>query len=55
MAKKEIILEKKKRDVPLLASGINNIICELMRDGQICRGEKLIGNADVVSCDRVTE
>lgn len=44
--------EKKKRDAPLLTSGINKIICELMRDGQISRGEKLIGNADVVSCDK---
>ena len=29
------------------------IVCELMRDGHISRGEKLIGNADVVSCDKV--
>jgi len=52
MAKENIILEqrKKKRDAPLLTSGINEIICELMRDRQISRGEKLIGSADVVSC-----
>lgn len=54
MEKEEITLEqRKKRETPLLISGINEIICELKRDGQISRGEKLIGHADVVSCDRV--
>lgn len=54
MAKEEIILEQGEKKRCSSANIWNKeIICELMRDGQISRGEKLIDNADVVSCDRV--